>query len=380
MKKKILIALYYYTPYISWLTIYAKNLAENLVKNGYEVTIYCAKHDKNLLNKEIINWVTIIRENILWNLWKWVLMPFFWFKTTKMARNFDIVNFHLPNADLWLSSLFIDKNKLFITYHCDINLGKWFVNKVIEKISFFLMNIAMKRAKKIIWNSKDYFLSSYFKKYIFKFEEITPPIDFTWIEKWEKTVDIKISENTFNIWFLGRIVYEKWINFLLEAILLNPLKNKNFHLYIGWDYKNIMWWSIMWELSDLIEKTKDKVTFLGNINSDQLKDFYNKIDVLVLPSFDPLESFWMVQLEAMFNNTPVIASDMPWVNSVVKNTWFWYLTKIKNSQDLSEKISKMLDKKEKYENLKNDNILKNTILEKYSVEKVTEKYITVFNQ
>lgn len=379
MKKKVLIALYYYTPYVSGLTIYAKNLAESLVKNWYEVTIFCAQHDKNLPQEENMNWVKIIREKTSWNLGKWVLMPFFWYKTAKIAKNFDIVNFHLPNADLWFSSLFVDKNKLFVTYHCDINLGKWFVNKTIEKISFFLMNIAMKRAKRIIGNSKEYFLASHFKKYIEKFEEITPPIDFTWIEKWEKIVDIKVIENTFNIGFLGRIVYEKWINFLLESLLLDPLKNKNFHLYIGWDYKNVMWWSIMWELSDLIEKTKDKITFLWNINSDQLKDFYSKIDVLVLPSFDPLESFGMVQVEAMFNNTPVIASDMPGVNTVVNKTGFWYLTQIKNSQDIAEKIAKMIDEKEKYQNFKKENILKNTTLEKFSLEKVTEKYLKVFN-
>lgn len=372
--KKILICLYYYEPYVSWLTIYAKNLAEWLVKKWHEVTIYCSQHDKVLPLKEEINWVKVIREKVLCSFWKWVIIPKFFIKASIMSKKFDVVNFHLPNADLWLASLFINKNKLIITYHCDINLWKWLINNFIQKISFILMNIALNKTKYIVWNSKKYFENSYFKKYINKFVQIYPPINFEWIDKWNEKIDITENSDIYKIWFLWRIVYEKWINFLLEAILDKSLSEKNIHLYIWWDFKNVRWWSVMWELTDLIEKTKDRVTFLWNIDKDQLKDFYSKIDVLVLPSIDPLESFWMVQVESMFNNTPVIASNMPWVSEVVEKTWFWLLSIPKSSKDLAKQILKMINSKENYKNFKWENILKNKVLTEFSFEKTLLDY------
>ena len=134
----------------------------------------------------------------------------------------------------------------------------------------------------------------------------------------------------------------------------------------------------MWELSELIEKTKDKITFLWNLNTTQLKDFFSKLNVLVLPSIDPLESFWMVQVESMFNNTPVIASNMPWVNEVVNKTWYWYLTTPKSSADLAIQLEKMINEKEKYDELKANNSLKETVLKDFSTEKTVNDYIKVF--
>ncbi len=378
IKKKVLLALYYYDPYVSWLTIYAKNLAQDLALKWYDVTVFCAQHEKDLPLNETINWVKVIREKVLFNLWKWVIMPFFWLKTALMARKMDAVNLHFPNADLWLSSLFIKKEKLFVTYHCDINLWAWFVNKTIQAISFFLMNIALKRAKNIVWNSKSYFEASYFKKYIDKFVWIYPPIDFKKIWAWTEATEIPENDWIYKIWFLWRIVYEKWINFLLEALLDERLKDKNFHLYLWWDYKAVRWGSVMWELSWLIEQTKDKITFLWNLNTTQLKDFFSKLDVLVLPSIDPLESFWMVQVESMFNNTPVIASNMPWVNEVVNKTGFGYLTIPKSSADLAIQIEKMIQEKEKYRELRKNNTIKETVLKDFATEKTVEDYIKVF--
>ena len=134
----------------------------------------------------------------------------------------------------------------------------------------------------------------------------------------------------------------------------------------------------MWELSWLIEQTKDKITFLWNLNTTQLKDFFSKLDVLVLPSIDPLESFWMVQVESMFNNTPVIASNMPWVNEVVNKTGFGYLTIPKSSADLAIQIEKMIQEKEKYRELRQNNTIKETVLKDFATEKTVEDYIKVF--
>jgi glycosyltransferase involved in cell wall biosynthesis len=66
--------------------------------------------------------------------------------------------------------------------------------------------------------------------------------------------------------------------------------------------------------------------------------FYSLIDVLVLPSVDPLEAFGMVQVEALLCQTPVVASDMPGVREVVNRTGLGRIAEKRNPQDIAEKI------------------------------------------
>ena len=67
------------------------------------------------------------------------------------------------------------------------------------------------------------------------------------------------------------------------------------------------------------------------------------IDVLVLPSVDPLEAFGMVQIEAMLCGTPVVASDMPGVRVVIRKTGYGRLSNVRDSQDIADKLIEVLD-------------------------------------
>ncbi len=375
---KILIWLYYYPPYISGVSIYAKNLAEWLVKQWHKVTVLCAQHDTSLPKQECVNGVNIMREKVLFSLGKGVVMPFFFLKLVNMSKDFDVVNIHFPNADLGISSMFIPSNKLFITYHCDINLWKGLVNTIVERLSFAFMTFAMKRAKNIIGNSSEYFEHSYFKRFIDKFREIHPPINFQEMMLAKKKFLFEKKQDVYYVWFLWRIVYEKGINFLLEALEDKRLKDKKICLLIWWDYENIRGWSVLSDLEELLEKNKYRVVLLGKIPWEELPSFYSTLDVLVLPSIDPLESFWMVQVEALFNNTPVIASNMPWVNQVVKKTKFWYLSEIKSPSSIATMILKMMDEKEKYHTLREKNVLKKNVEEKFSYDDSIEQYSIYF--
>ncbi len=85
-------------------------------------------------------------------------------------------------------------------------------------------------------------------------------------------------------------------------------------------FKTIFESKIKSSLNKYIGKFPGRIIFTGYINDSELISFYSMIDILVLPSIDPLESFGLVQIEAMLCGTPVIASDMPGVREVIRKT------------------------------------------------------------
>jgi glycosyltransferase involved in cell wall biosynthesis len=99
--------------------------------------------------------------------------------------------------------------------------------------------------------------------------------------------------------------------------------------------------------------------------------FYNLIDVLVLPSVDPLEAFGMVQLEALFCRTPVVVSDLPGVREVVRKTGYGALIQKRDPQDIADKIFSLLD---------NPVSVKREGLVLFDYERSIDSYETLFSQ
>jgi glycosyltransferase involved in cell wall biosynthesis len=69
------------------------------------------------------------------------------------------------------------------------------------------------------------------------------------------------------------------------------------------------------------------------------------MDCLVLPSTDNLETFGIVQAEAMVCGVPVVASNLPGVRVPVLTTGMGEIASITDNNDLFEKIVKILDNK-----------------------------------
>jgi glycosyltransferase involved in cell wall biosynthesis len=65
---------------------------------------------------------------------------------------------------------------------------------------------------------------------------------------------------------------------------------------------------------------RDRVQYHGVKRGHELAHFYAGLDVLVLPSTDRLESFGLVQVEAMLRGVPVVASDLPGMRTPVAVT------------------------------------------------------------
>jgi glycosyltransferase involved in cell wall biosynthesis len=76
-------------------------------------------------------------------------------------------------------------------------------------------------------------------------------------------------------------------------------------------------------------------------------------DVLVLPSDDRLESFGIVQVEAMLNGCPVVATDLPGVRVPIEKTGMGLVIKPGDSRILAKALITVVTKKSKFvKNLK----------------------------
>jgi glycosyltransferase involved in cell wall biosynthesis len=78
--------------------------------------------------------------------------------------------------------------------------------------------------------------------------------------------------------------------------------------------------------------------FLGVLNPTQMAAFYPNLDALVVPSLNSTEAFGLVQIEAMMNNVPSVASALPGVRRPVEMTGMGEVIPIGDSAALSQAL------------------------------------------
>lgn len=343
----ILIILNYYIPYVSGLTEYARLSAEELASCGNNVSVLACNH-ANLPYRETINGVQVYRAPIIAKISKGMISP----KFISMAKNLipeaDVVNLHLPMLESGIISRFIPKEKLVCMYHCDINLPKSIINSMIIKIMDHQHNLCLRRAKTVMVTSEDYALHSRVAyKYAEKLKEVAAPVK----EYSPCDLSTRNGQRPTTIGFCGRIVEEKGIEILIRAFekLRKEEGRHQYQLIIGGDYQSVAGGSIYPRLKKLInDRNIPNISFPGKIPEEKMSAFFSSLDVFVLPSINSLEAFGMVQVEAMECGTPVVASDLYGVRTIIQRTGAGQICKAGDVDSLKNAISNVLDNREYY--------------------------------
>ncbi|MBU1088903.1 glycosyltransferase family 4 protein, partial [Patescibacteria group bacterium] len=379
--KRILISCTYYEPNISGVTVYARILAEKMVGEGFDITVLSSRFQKNLAKQKTKNGVKIKRSRVLFRLSKGVFMPFFWLDAIKEVKKTDIVNCHLPQVESFILAILakIFKKRLIVTHHCEFGIDGLWHNKIIGLVTYPFHFLTYLLADKIVSYTKDYayvsiFLRFFKKKLIFvlppavvgkenklKIKEILRSLELPW-DDGESVILSGSEESQMKcltprgslgfarddsvkiIGYVGRIGWEKGLNFLIMACKKINEKRKVKLVLVG-PYKNVAGDGSYKKLKRLIEKNKDFVVLLGAINHNDLANFYKICDCLVLPSTNNLETFGIVQIEAMVSGCGVVASDLPGVRIPVRLTGMGKIAKIGDSNDLAKKIEQVLESK-----------------------------------
>ncbi|MDD2482810.1 MAG: glycosyltransferase family 4 protein [Candidatus Shapirobacteria bacterium] len=379
---KILISTPYYLPNVSGITVYINVLAEELVKRGHKVTILTSRHDLTTKKEETVNGVKIRRLKIAFKIGKGSIVPSFLFESIKEIKKHDVIDCQLPQPEsLWIAIVgkFLGK-KVFLTHHTDLSFWKGFKNKIIDGGVFICQYLAALLSTKIIPYTDDYAKNSYFLKRFFdKTVAIYPPIKFE--EKEDFNLEVKINTLVKNkkyvIGFCGRIAKQKGIELLIKSsklldkklgkdnyviLMVGPITviGENYYDYLQNKYKSIL---------------KERFIFMDNIERKFLSTFYKKIDLLVLPSDDRLESFGWVQIEAMKCGTPCVATNLPGMRIPVLESKFGELFENKNEIDLANKIELVLKNGKKYYQNK---FIKN--IDIFNYEKSLDDYEKLFSE
>jgi glycosyltransferase involved in cell wall biosynthesis len=84
-----------------------------------------------------------------------------------------------------------------------------------------------------------------------------------------------------------------------------------------------------------------RTVFVGAVNHEELPPFYRTADVTVLPSSPP-ESFGLVLIESLACGTPVVASNIPGVRTVVTHQKDGFLVRHGDIADLAGKLKRLL--------------------------------------
>lgn len=360
---KILTVLTYYRPHTSGLTIYVERLAKSLVQLGHEVTVLTSRYDKSLPREEIQDGVRIIRAPVIFRVSKGVIMPTFGWLAWKLVSSHDVVHLHLPQFDaagVALRGRILRKPTL-ITYHCDLLLPKSFFNRIINAVVHFMNYMAGMLAHRIGAYTDDFATHSPFlQRYKEKVRVILPPVVMPSaapdiIEDY--ITQTNPESNSPVIGMATRFATEKGVEILINAL---PTVMESFPrsmvLYAG-QYQDVMGENTYFQkLLPSIQsyQAKGQWDFLGVLTPEEMTLFYNSLDVLVVPSLNSTETFGLVQIEAMLQGTPTIASNLPGVRVPPRLTGMGEVVPIGDADALADAIIKIVSQPEKYQGSKEE--------------------------
>ena len=354
--------------------IVVEELSTRMVQLGNEVTCYNrrGKHvlDKNEKIKKLKEYKGIkIKEVLTIDKKGLAAMTSSFFGTFKILfSNAEIVHYHAegPCAMIPIIKLFSRKKVIATIHGLDWQRAKW-KNGFASKYIKFGEKMAVKYADEIIVlseNVKKYFKETYNRDTNFIPNGVSKPEI-----KEAKIINEKygLRKNDY-ILFLGRIVPEKGIHYLIDAF--NKIKTNKKLVIAGGASDTNEYYS---ELKEKSENNKN-IIFTGFIQGQELEELYSNAYIYVLPS--DLEGMPLSLLEAMSYGNCCLTSDIEECATVIKDNGLTF--KKSNIEDLKNKLQKLLDKEDiviKYKTNAQD-----YILNKYNWDDVVQITLNLYKK
>jgi len=351
---RVLIALTYYRPHVSGLTIYTERLGRALVRRGHRVTVLTSRFDRSLPAYESLDGVDIVRPWVALRISKGVIMPTFGYWANRLALSHDVLSIHLPQFDapgIALRGRLLGKPAV-LTYHSDLSLPPTMFNRLANQVVNVSNRAAGNWADAIVAYTRDFAEHSpYLSQYLSKVRIIPPPVE---VGKADPE-DVQAFRRKHNleghkvIGMAARLATEKGVEYLLEAAPSILEKHPGTRFLFAGQYQNVLGEdSYARRLAPLLTALGDRWTFLGVLQPDAMAAFFKSCDLTVLPSINSTETFGLVQIESMICGTPVVASGLPGVREPVRMTGMGKIVPLRDPSALAEAVLEVLDNRPKY--------------------------------
>ncbi len=277
---------------------------------------------------------------------------------------YDVVHFHAegPCAMLWLPKLF-GKRCIATIHGLDHKRAKW--GKLASAYIMLGEKVAAKYADSIIVLSRavqEYFRNTYGRETVFIPNGVNKP----------QIVSPDLITREYNlqkegyILYLGRLVPEKGIKYLIEAF---KQVHTNKRLVIAGGASDTDEYAK--ELVELAQEDK-RIIFTGFVQGRKLEELYSNAYLYVLPS--DLEGMPLSLLEAMSYGNCCIVSDIPECLDVVRNNGIVF--KKGNVLELAEKLQDVCDYPEKVMRYKENSA--QYVCNKYNWDDVVKKTLELY--
>ena len=348
------------------IEVVVEELATRMVANGHNVTCYNRKghhvsgkeYDENVLNEykgvKIKEVFTIEKRGFA------ALTSSLFATLAASFSNYDIVHIHAEGPAFFAFIPHFLRKKVVVTIHgLDWNRAKW------GKFSSWYIRCgeknAVKYADEIIVLSqgvKDYFLKEYGRETCFIPNGVNKPEirEANEIEKWGLQKDNYVL-------FLGRIVPEKGLKYLVEA--WKGVKTDKKLVIAGGA-------SDTDEYFEELKKEGSGIIFTGFVQGRTLGELYSNAYIYTLPS--ELEGMPLSLLEAMSYGNCCLVSDIEECGSVIEDKGVTF--RKSNAEDLREKMQWLLDNKEVVQKYKNE--AREFICRKYNWNDVVDKTLELY--
>jgi glycosyltransferase involved in cell wall biosynthesis len=331
----LVIALTYYTPYVSGLTNMARDIAEGMAERGRRVTVVTAKYDRELPGEERIGGVRVLRAPVLARVGRVVISPAFVQLALREMAHATAGSFHLPLLEAGVIAKFA-RCPLIVTYHCDVTLPPGLTNTAQRLVVDASNRFAMRRASAVAVTSEDYAKHSRMWPDIQPSMVVIPPP----CDPCPPGRPTFRDGDGFHVGFLGRIVREKGLEYLVNGF--KALPDEDARLLIGGDYTTVAGGSVIDRVRAAIGDDP-RIRLLGFVPEEEIGDFYSSLDAFALPSVNAFEAFGIVQVVAMLAGVPVLASDIPGVRQPVSQTGFGRLVPPADASAITARLAELRD-------------------------------------
>jgi glycosyltransferase involved in cell wall biosynthesis len=273
----------------------------------------------------------------------------------KELRSADLIHFHYPffGAEAAVVAAQLGRTPLVITYHQDVHL-RGVAGSVARLLRRTLGCWTLRSAVRVCFTSADYAAASHSRPLLAGREEtigvLSNGVDTGRFFPATPTLNL---HRQYGIVPDARLVllvakldhahYFKGIEIALQA--LTQLPHSITLVVVGDGALRSHYEAYAVRLG-----VQQQVRFVGAVESNALPDFYRSVDVTILPSTTMGEAFGLVLVESLACGTPVIASDLPGVRSVVSSGSDGLLIPARNASALGEAITALLqDESRRYQ-------------------------------